>query len=235
MVEPRRDPSSATGPARSHLVSSEDAHQVVLVHGLWMQAWSMALIARRLRHAGFAPYLFPYYTVRHSLQQSAAALARYVQTLPPTRHPRAFVGYSLGGLVLRALCAQIPFPADTRVVTLGTPHRGSRAADALARWPGGTRLLGQAIGELRAALPQQWPHCPGTWGSIAGSRSIGLGHLVTRFDGPNDGTVAIDETMLDGVTDRIVLPVSHFSMLFAPIVVRQTAHFLRTGGFRHDR
>ena len=52
-----------------------------------------------------------------------------------------------------------------------------------------------------------------------------------RFDGEHDGTVAVEETRIPGLTDHLVLPHSHVGMLFAQDVADQVAHFLRHGRF----
>jgi hypothetical protein len=68
-------------------------------------------------------------------------------------------------------------------------------------------------------------------GVIAGDLSLGLGRLFGGLDGPNDGTICVEETELPGSSDRIVLPVSHTGILFSADAARQTAAFLATGRF----
>ena len=66
------------------------------------------------------------------LQQNAAALQVFLRTLPAgTVH---LVAFSLGGLVVRALFHFYPQQHPGRIVTLGTPHNGSLAAQRLVRW-----------------------------------------------------------------------------------------------------
>jgi hypothetical protein len=69
---------------------------------------------------------------------------------------------------------------------------------------------------------------------IAGSRPWGLGHLVLRLPGTNDGVVRLEETEVAGMRDRIVLPVSHSGMLVSARVARQVTAFLERGAFDHD-
>ena len=68
-------------------------------------------------------------------------------------------------------------------------------------------------------------------GIIAGNRPRGLGRFLSRFDAPNDGTVAVAETLLEGATDRCVLPVSHSGMWVSPVVAGQVSAFLDHGHF----
>jgi hypothetical protein len=67
---------------------------------------------------------------------------------------------------------------------------------------------------------------------IAGAKSLGLGKYFGRFDGLNDGTVAVWETRLPGLHEHLVLPVSHSAMIFSDEVAQLTANFLESGFFR---
>ena len=68
-------------------------------------------------------------------------------------------------------------------------------------------------------------------GIIAGTVPVGFGRLVTKFDGDNDGSVAVSETRLPGAKDHICLKVSHKSILLSRDVVDQAAAFLKRGEF----
>lgn len=208
----------------------QERSTVVLVHGLWLPSWTMALLAYRLRRASFATAIFPYSTVSCSLAENAAALAAFVRSLR-ARGPVHYVGYSLGGVVLRALCAAHPFSADTCVVTLGSPHQGSEAARRLGCTDIGRRLLGRSIGDICAGLPATWPSARGAWGTIAGSLEVGLGRAIARLDTPNDGTVAESEARLPWATDHALLPVTHLGLLMSPTVAAHVVRFLRQGRF----
>jgi hypothetical protein len=120
-----------------------------------------------------------------------------------------------------------------RVVLLGAPMCGSKSARGLDRFRFGRWMLGQfVVDELIEAREHRWPHADRPLGVIAGTRPIGLGRLFAQFDEPNDGTVAVRETELEGAADRVVLPVSHLGMMLSRKVVEHTAHFLARGRFR---
>lgn len=204
---------------------------VVVVHGLWMPGAETCLLRRRLRAAGFTPVAFHYPTIATSLSESAARLAEFLDGLPGnTRH---LVGHSLGGVViLKALERHAP-PRIGRVVALGSPFAGSAAAAHLRALPGGRRLLGRAMAEwLDEGGRRRWS-AAAPLGVIAGSRPLGMGRLLGRLPVPHDGTVGVSETALDGAADRLVLPVTHFSMLWSRAVAREVAQFLRDARFTH--
>jgi len=206
---------------------------VVLVNGLWLADPALWLLARRLRRTGFRVHTFSYPSVRHDLRTNAARLHEFLARVPgATVH---LVGYSLGGLVIRALFHFQPQQRPGRIVLLGSPQTGNRAAQTLARTRSGRVLLGRAVAELNAGTPQHWSWPARETGVIAGSRSVGLGRLVARLTVPNDGTVAVEETAVPGAHARLVLPVAHFALLLAPAVARQVARFLHCGAFEPSR
>lgn len=214
---------------------------VVYVHGLWLTgreaAWLRRQVAAEL-HA--ESQVFSYPSVTAGIAENAAALGSYLQKVhADTVH---LIGHSLGGIVILKLfedrgsgqtsdsAGQVP-PATGRIVLLGSPVRGSRSAEGLARWPGGKKIMGLGIAEeVLRRRERRWDGARDL-GVIAGDLSLGLGRLVGSLAGPNDGTILVEETEFAGATDRIVLRVSHTGMLFSAAVVRQTVAFLRDGAF----
>ena len=202
---------------------------VVLVNGLWLADPALWLLARRLRRAGFRTFTFSYPSVRQDLQSNAARLHEFLARVPGT--PVHLVGYSLGGLVIRALFQFHPGQRPGRILLLGSPQSGNLAAQKLMQSRIGRALLGRAVADLTAGTPQRWRWPVRETGVIAGSRSVGLGRLVARLPLPNDGSVAVEDTLIPGAHARLVLPVAHFALLLAPAVARQVVSFLRAGAF----
>lgn len=202
---------------------------MVLVNGLWLPDLALRWLAHQLTRAGFDAHSFSYPSVNANLQANAGRLQDFLSRLPGgVVH---LVGYSLGGLVVRALFHYYPEQRPGRVLLLGSPQRGSGSARALVRWRWGRYLLGQSADILATGISRSWTCPERDIGVIAGTRPFGLGQLVNRSPQPNDGTVAVAETALPEAKDRLLLPVTHVGMLLAPGVARQIAHFLNTGRF----
>ena len=203
---------------------------VILVHGLWVRGWIMALLGRRLRRCGFHTIIFSYPSMRVPLSQNALLLSRFVAGIAAPRIH--FVGHSLGGLLLLQMLAEHPEPRAGRVLLMGSPYHASYAASKLARITLGRWLIGRS---MRQWLEQKAPACPQQHevGSIAGCLSLGIGKLLGGLPYPNDGVVAVEETRLPAASDHVVLNVSHTGMLFSAGVARQVCAFLRQGHFLH--
>ena len=214
-----RDPGSTTAEA------------VVLIHGLWMPALVMALLAQRLRSAGWATFRFAYTSRHATLRENAEVLAAFVRGIDAPRVH--FVAHSLGGLLLIQLLQDFPGLPPGRVVLLGTPYRGSHVARRLSHHGWGRWLCGLS---LDGALLGDGPRWTGgrELGIIAGSLPIGAGWIVSGLAKPNDGTVAVAETVVAERTDAITLPVTHSGLVFSAAVARQVVHFLNAGSFQHQ-
>jgi hypothetical protein len=143
------------------------------------------------------------------------------------------VGHSLGGLVILKLFesgegARLP---PGRIVLLGSPLNGSRTAQKVARLPFGLKIMGLGVREeLLTERARRW-NGQRDLGVIAGSLSVGLGRLVGIHGAPSDGTIFVDETRLAGISQHLVLRVSHTGLPFSPAVARQTGAFLSSGTF----
>ncbi len=203
---------------------------VVFIHGLWVNGAEGLVLRRRLaRDLNAEERTFSYRSVTASLNDNAAAFGAFLASL----HADALhvVGHSLGGVVTLKLFDNPPALPPGRIVLLGSPVGGSRAAQNFAKIPFGARILGLSI--RQAAQPAQVRGWRGArdLGIIAGTRPLGMGRLVTSFDGPSDGTVSVAETHLPGATDELAVPVNHTGLVFSGLVARQTAAFLRDGRF----
>ena len=210
---------------------------VVCVHGFWSHGTGMYLIKRRLqREFGFRAHLFSYRSVHGTLDTNAAALARFIEKLDVARVH--IVGHSLGGVLALRLLANAMIALPGRVVCLGSPLTGSRAAEFLSEQEWAENIMGRSLhaGVVEAAANEWASHVceQREIGVIAGNVPLGFGRLVANFDEDNDGTVAVSETRLEGATDHLVLPVSHKGMLVSSDVADQAGAFLKRGEFLRD-
>ena len=199
---------------------------VILAHGLWVPGFVMQPLALRLERAGYRCHTFSYGGRARPLAAHAERLARLAREVGPTH----FVGHSLGGLVLLEELGNDASIAAGRVVLLGTPVRGCYAGQRLAGHAAGRWLLGESATLWREGRSARWTR-PEPLGVIAGSLPLGLGRMIGRLPGLNDGVVRVEETAVDGMADRVVLHVSHGAMLVSARVAEQVAGFLAHGRF----
>lgn len=208
-------------------MASKAPRRVVLLHGLWLRAFTLQRLAARLQAAGFDTESLDFGTLTDEPQQT---VARLCERLAGQAGPAAIVGHSLGGVMALEALRRHPELPVTRVVCLGSPLRGSRVAARLASTPLRPMLLGRSAGLLSRGLPP-WQGAAEV-GVLAGCLPVGLGRVLARMSDPHDGTVCAEETRLSGITDHAEVQTTHTGLLFSAQAAQLTVHFLRHGRFR---
>ncbi len=209
---------------------------VILLHGLARTNASMSIIEATLVEAGFETVNFDYPSTKYpiaDLSETQIPLALDDCSPDMTVH---FITHSLGGILVRHYLGNHELERLGRVVMLGPPNKGSHVVDVLRDFPGYELINGPAgmqLGTEPTSIPNSLGSADFEVGIIAGSRSVNL--ILSNFlVNPDDGKVSVANTKLDGMSDHIVLPVTHTFMMRDEEVVRQTLQFLKTGKFDHS-
>jgi hypothetical protein len=72
---------------------------------------------------------------------------------------------------------------------------------------------------------------PEPLGVIAGTRALGLGRILGTLPGENDGVVRVEETTVQGMTERVLLDQGHSMLAVSARVSALVERFLRAGRF----
>lgn len=207
---------------------------MVLLHGLIRSSGSMRPLERRLEREGYRVVNIGYPSTRLQpdslVEHFAAELAACCASPTAKVH---FVTHSMGGLLVRALHARAPIDSLGRVVMLAPPNGGSEIVDRLGGWWLFRKLLGaagQALGTDSAAWPAMLPPVDFEVGIIAGRRSLNP-LFSALLPGPDDGTISVASTRIDGAADFLVVRHSHTLIMRSERVHDQVVAFLRTGRF----
>ena len=183
--------------------------QVLLVHGMGRTPLSMLRLGRKLRRPGHTVKLFGYVAALESFARIVLRVQeRFARTA--ARGPYVVVGHSLGGLLTRAALGSRPssFTWPAHLIMLGTPNRPPRQAQRYGkllayRWINGE--CGQLLTRedfFAQLLPLSIPYT-----IVAGTRS-GPGRSAFG-DEPNDGLVAVSETLIAPSDTPITVPAGH--------------------------
>lgn len=200
---------------------------VILVPGLWNPAAVLWPLFARLRRAGFTPHLFSY-SGRASLDVNVERLARFARDTAGSRAAH-FIGHSLGGvLVLETLNRHADLPVASALL-LGSPVRGSFAGRRFGRGRFGRWMMG-ASAPCWEARSARWTRAA-PLGVLAGTIALGLGRIVGRLPGVNDGVVCVEETVVDGMAAAIQVSQAHSLLPLSGVVARLAESFLRKGAF----
>jgi pimeloyl-ACP methyl ester carboxylesterase len=197
--------------------------QVVLAPGLWMPSPVMRLLAARLEARGYEARVFSY-SGRGPHDANVESLARF------SRDGGVFVGHSLGGLLVLEMLNRHPEIEARAVVLLGAPVRGCLAGRRFGERKVGCWMMG-ACRDLWDERPARWTR-RAPLGVIAGTLPLGLGRVFGgALPGQNDGVVCVDETTVEGMTERALVRHGHSMLICAPSVGRLVERFLSAGRF----
>ena len=209
---------------------------VVLLHGLGRGPGCMAVAAAALRRSGFKTLNLGYPSRRATVAANARALGPEVAAFAREVERVHFVGYSMGGLVARALITQSRPARLGAVVTMGTPHGGSEIVDLLQRNAAFRTFYGPAFPELSraasAALNLQLGPVDYSLGAIAGTRALNVLAGIFVLPRPNDGTVSVEAAKVAGMADFRAVECDHFFLPRNGQAVALAVEFLTQGCFR---
>lgn len=220
---------------RDDLVAKNDGTRrlVVLQHGLWRSPWSLWKLERALRDHGYATCAPGYPSTAGTIEQHAARLRQNVDAFVAANGPFdaiAFVGHSMGGLVIEQMLRGEGAPQPYACVYLAVPHRGAILADLRKHWWLFRLVMGSgAAFELSPGDPLHERSIPflDRSGALVGRKE----NDNSSIPGDDDGTVAVREASLPGAADQLVLPFGHTAITTADATIEQVLAFLRDGRF----
>lgn len=203
--------------------------KIIILHGLYMHGLVMKPLGDELRKLGYRTKIISYNSVAINERRVFAAIDA---ALDRTK-TNILVGHSLGGLMIKHyLRDRQPSPSlVSHVVTLGSPLRGASITDKIHSL-GLKKILGNSPDYGLDEHDDQWDYAQ-KLGSIAGTLPVGVRSLLIWDDSlQSDGTVTVDETKIDGMTDHIEVKSSHTSMIYSSIVPWQIDYFVKHDTFR---
>lgn len=215
------------------------SHLVVFLHGYGGKSQRMAELCASAREAGFVADAIEYPSLFRRVDEiadnvvqlivdSAAFRGRQVKTV-------SVVAFSMGGLVASTIIARLAAREDAprvgRLVTIGTPHRGSPLADLTKVF---TVVGGPNITELTTLNQTQLGRLKKLKVSfgVVGGRGHRNGWTFIGLVDDGDGIVEIESAIAPEADDSLVIDrVKHTKLPSNPEVIAGVIRFLGTGRF----
>ncbi|CAH0524394.1 esterase/lipase family protein [Vibrio hippocampi] len=202
---------------------------IIILHGLYMHGIVMRPLSQNIRELGYTTQIVTYNTLAINEEKLFASIDHALSR----SSTNVLVGHSLGGIVIkhyltsRKPCVQ----TISHVVTIGSPLQGASVVERVEKLGLGA-LLGNSGSFGLKAHQDIWQH-PQKLGSIAGDIPVGVRPLLMMSRSESDGTVTVEETRIEGMTDHIVTQQTHTSLIYSRFVSQQIDHFIRYDGFKH--
>ena len=226
--------TSINAYSATEIVNTNSNECVILLHGILRTEATMQKMSSELEKQGYATVNQGYPSTKYKIERlSITAISTALKKCPVDTEKVHFIGYSMGGLLIRYYLSNNQLPKLGRVVMLGTPNQGSEVADTFKnqQWyktmygPAGQQLVTKNNQFLEKLAPINYE-----LGIIAGSQSI---DPVSSTVIPNrdDGKVSIASTKVKGMKQHIVLPVNHTFMVLNHKVISDVISFLAKGEF----
>ncbi|EGU43407.1 acetyltransferase/hydrolase [Vibrio ichthyoenteri ATCC 700023] len=187
-----------------------------------MHAIVMQPLSRKLRELGFDTQTITY----NSIAIDQDSIFEKIDGALSSDMTNLLVGHSLGGLVIKHYLASRRPSTEiiSHIVTIGTPIKGASIVERIKQL-GFSSILGNAPQHGLNLHDDRWEF-PQKLGCIAGTLPLGARTLLMMDNSiQSDGTVTVDETKIDGMTDHIQTPRSHTSLIYSAFVPKQIQHF----------
>lgn len=179
---------------------------VLLVHGYQCNRGFWLWLRRALERAGWCVATISLEPVFNDIDAYADQVARRIKEVcAATGAPRVIlVGHSMGGLVSRAYLRRYGNARVAKLITLGTPHHGSRLAHL---------GIGENGRQMRPG---------GTW--LPGLNAPGVATLpeaaVSIYSCHDNYVMPQDSSLLEGAKNLPLAGIGHLEMAFSPVVER---------------
>ena len=206
---------------------------VVILHGIARSSSHMEDLAEHLEQQGYEVINQDYQSTDFTLQQLIDRIHRDISKQITRNKPVHFVGYSMGGLMVRAIINEHRPQNLGRVVQLAPPNKGSEVADFLKNnwlYQAIYGPAGQQLTTDQEAIEDIFGEVDYELGIIAGNSTIDpISSAI--IPGDDDGKVSVESTKLEGMKDHIVVSASHTFFPSNETVHQQTEHFIKHGYF----
>jgi triacylglycerol lipase len=208
---------------------------VILLHGLGRSARAMIRLENALS-GDYSVINVDYPSRQLAIEQLAQITISQALEQCEKDAKVHFVTHSLGGILVRQYLQDHKIENLGRTIMLGPPNQGSELADLLANnilFEFYNGPAGQQLGTGKDSAPINLEPVGFELGVIAGNRSFNA--MLTKLgSGEHDGIVSVDSSKVDGMTDHIVMPVTHTFMMMDAKVIQQVRSFLSHGVFDHQ-
>lgn len=191
--------------------------RVILIHGLSGNRWVLGPLNRFLKQQHYQPTRWCYRSVGNGVLNHAQRLRRFLEAEAESSQPLHFVTHSMGGIILRAVLAEMHWQRPGKLVMLAPPNHGSNIAALAAR---GLHYVCPALSDISTSPDSLVHRLP-----VVDSLETGV------IAGTQDLLVHLESTYIGNQADHILIPCGHNRILRHRDSLQEILHFLKNGRF----
>lgn len=191
--------------------------RVILIHGLSGNRWVLAPLNRFLTRKGYETTRWCYRSVGNSVMNHAHRLRAFLGEETDSTEPLHFVTHSMGGIILRAVLADMNWQRPGKLVMLAPPNHGSHVAALASR---GLHYLCPALSDLSTAPDSLVHRLP-----VVDSLDTGV------IAGTQDLLVHLESTYIANQADHVLISCGHNRILRHSESLQEILYFLKNGRF----
>lgn len=207
---------------------------IVVLHGIARSSSHMEELSQYLHKNGFHVLNLDYPSTDDKINELSILLNKKIQKKLTQDKKVHFVGYSMGGLMVRSLIHKYSYKNLGKVIQLAPPNQGSEVADFIQDWWLYKKIYGPAGQQLitdQKDVTKEFGKVDYELGVIAGDFTIDPVSSAI-IPGDDDGKVAVKRTKIKGMKDHIVVNASHTFFPSNKEVQKQVLHFLKYSNFK---
>ncbi|MET0656624.1 MAG: alpha/beta fold hydrolase [Steroidobacteraceae bacterium] len=173
---------------------------IIFLHGIYCNRGVWRPVMRKLQYAGCVMRALSLAPVTADLATQTRSLAAWLESNPGrnSRQRVIVVAHSLGGLIARGC---LPHASINALICIGTPHAGSRVANALH----------SAIGK------DLQPHSSAI--DALAARRNGTGPITCLYSPQDNLVVPAGSATLAGLPRASVAATGHLALIYSPVVL----------------
>lgn len=214
--------------------NSNRSDYVVVMHGIFIGSMQMSSLANTLADQGYEVINVSYPSTEFDLAKLKTIITKDIKQHLTQNKPVHFVGFSMGGLLLRAILKDYRPNKMGKVVHIAVPNQGSEAADAMKDnvlfkyfyGPAGQQLITD-----QSKIKHLFGEVDYKLGVIAGTNGTTL-VFNDAFPGQHDGNVAVERTFVKGQTDFVTVEGTHSFLPLNSEVQSYVVKFIAKGSFK---
>jgi len=210
---------------------------VVLIHGFGRTSHCFKKMSANLEDNGYKTIAIDYPSRSlHVFQLAEQFILPQIQKEAANCSKVHFVGYSMGGIIIRYILSNHRPKNLGRVVFVATPNSGAEVINAFTKYTWFQTIFGPAVQDISVgskfmeSLPDKVDYETGV---ISGNFSINPFTSLFILPGEDDGTVSVESTKIKGMKDQITVHSAHRAIVYNEQVIEETFEFIRNGKFRH--